>query len=131
MAGPCALCGVAGGCPEGLGVADDVIRGHDQNDGLGIPPGGTEGSDRDGGSRILPARLQDNLGRDTTLRQLFRNDEAGVYMGDDDRPPESLFIAYAACRGLKGRRLLIHHSRELLRHAFPRNRPQACARAAA
>ncbi len=78
MPGPRPGAGRAHRRHEGRVVADRVVGGQDQHQGLGIACGGVERRDGDRGGRIAPARLEQDVGLDPALGELLGDEEAGV-----------------------------------------------------
>ena len=102
---------------EAFVVADDVIGRHDQHDRIGMFMRRSNGGDRDRRRGIAAHGLEDDVGDNADLRQLFGDDEARIQIGDDERLAEDRRIADALRRSLKSR-VLAEQRNELLRHAF-------------
>ena len=88
------------------------------------------GAGRDRRTGIAAHRLEQDVGLDADLGELFLDDETILRVGDDDRPPEHRGIRHPQHRFLEGR-ARAEQRQELLRPAFARGRPQPRAGAAA
>ena len=115
---------------EGRGVANHMVGGERQHDGLPIA-GLREGcAGRDRRTGIAPHRLQQHVGLETDLRQLLEHHEAIAVVGDDDRPLEQRAVRNPQQRVLE-RGARAEQRQELLGVDLAGCRPQPRSRAAA
>ncbi len=122
--------GTPAGRAEFLRLADHMVGCEHQHEGIAIACGREYGGNRNRGTGIAAHRLQHNIGFHAALAQLLRHHKPEIRVGDDDRTPEQLGIGNAL-KHLLERRILADEGDELLGHAFARDRPQPCSRAAA
>ena len=114
---------------ECFGVGDSGVGGHDPEHAVGVFLRREDAGDRDRRCAVAADRLeQDARPRDAGIAQLLGDDEAVVVVGDHDRGGEP--AADRPTGGFLQQGLLGEERPELLRIAFPRDRPEPRAGAA-
>ncbi len=90
---------------EGRPVFDHVVRREHGNHGFWGPAKRNLGRDRDRRAGIAAGGLEDDVGLDPCLRNLFGHEKAVIVVGDDDRRSENVAVGQHLERGLKCRAL--------------------------
>ncbi len=116
--------------PEAGDIADDVIGGKNEENGVGVGFGGERGGRGNGRGGIAPLRLEQDRGAGVRVRQCGADKVGVTGAGHDNRRREGGGFGDARQRQGEGRDA-VDQRQERLRRVLARDRPQTQARTTA